>query len=68
MTQLDSTVISALRTVLDDVCSHLPLSSVSLRTDVACRILQCAHGGERTYDQLKEAGLQALKVAPSKWR
>jgi hypothetical protein len=62
MTQLDSTVISALRTVLDDVCSHLPLSSVSLRTEVASRILQCAHGGEQTYDELREAGLQALRA------
>jgi hypothetical protein len=68
MTQLDSTVISALRTVLDDVCSHLPLSSVSLRTDIASRILQCAHGGEQTYDELREAGLQALRAAPSQRR
>jgi hypothetical protein len=68
MTQLDSTVISAMRTVLDDVCSHLPLSSTSIRTDVASRILQCAHGGEQTYDELKQAGLRALKAAPVNWR
>jgi hypothetical protein len=66
MTQLDSTVISALRTVLDDVCRHLPPGSVSLRTDVASRILQCAHVGEQTYEELRQAGLQALRAAPGK--
>jgi hypothetical protein len=32
MTQLDSKTLSALRAVLDDVCGHLPLSSISART------------------------------------
>jgi hypothetical protein len=68
MTQLDSNIISALRTVLEDVCGHLPASSTAARTLVACRILECAHGGQQTYDDLKQAGLQALKGAPVMWR
>ena len=68
MTQLDIRTISALRTVLEDVCCDLPVSSTSARTFVASRILECARGGEQTYDALKDAGHQALKAAPTMWR
>jgi hypothetical protein len=68
MTQLDSKIISALRTVLDDVCGHLPLTSTSARTLVASRMLECAHSGGQTYDDLKEAGIEALRRAPTMWR
>lgn len=68
MTHLDSIVISALRNVLDDVCSHLPLSSITTRTEVASRILECARGGGHTYDELKTAAEAALNAAPTMWR
>jgi hypothetical protein len=60
MTQLDGKTISALRTVLNDVCSHLPASSIAARTFVASKILECAHRGEQTYDGLLEAGRRAV--------
>jgi hypothetical protein len=65
---LDSNIISALRTVLDDFCGHLPASSVTARTLVASTILEAARSGQQTYDDLKEAGLQTLKSAPTMWR
>jgi hypothetical protein len=68
MAQLDSQIIFALRTVLEDVCGHLPLGSTTARTLVASKILECAHGGQQTYDELKEAGQVALKAAPTMWR
>jgi hypothetical protein len=68
MTQLDSQIISALRTVLEDVCGHLPLNSTTARTYVASKILECAHCGQQTYDELKEAGQVALRTAPTRWR
>jgi len=68
MTQLDSKIISALQTVLNDVCSHLPANSTSARTLVASRILESAHSGQQTYEELREVGLQALKTAPTMWR
>ena len=68
MIQLDSQIISALRTVLEDVCGHLPLNSTTARTFVASKILECAQGGQQTYDELKEAGQVALKTAPTMWR
>jgi hypothetical protein len=68
MTHLDSNIISLLRAVLDDVCRHLPASSVMARTLVASTILEAARSGQQTYDHLKEAGLQALKSAPTMWQ
>jgi hypothetical protein len=68
MTQLDSKTLSALRAVLDDVCGHLPLSSISARTFVASSILERAQTGDQTFDELKQAGLEALRVAPTMWR
>jgi hypothetical protein len=68
MVHLDGNIISALRTVLDDICGHLPASSVTARTLVASTLLEAARSGQPTYDDLKEAGLQALKSAPTMWR
>jgi hypothetical protein len=68
MTQLDSKTLSALRTILDDVCSHLPLSAISARTLVASRILDRAQTGHQTFDELKQVGLEALRTAPTLWR
>jgi hypothetical protein len=63
MTQLDSSIISALRSVLDEVCGHLPVTYTAARALVASSILECAHEGEQTYDDLKQAGIEALKRA-----
>ena len=60
MTQLDANTISALRSVLDEVCSHLPPDSNSLRTLVASKILECARAGEQTYDDLRQAAFESL--------
>jgi hypothetical protein len=68
MKQLDSKTISALRTVLEDVCSHLPANSTTARTFATSQILECARRGEQTYDDLREAGREALKTAPTMWR
>ena len=60
MTPLDANTISALRSVFEEVCGHLPPDSNSLRALVASKILECAHAGEQTYDDLRQAGLDAL--------
>jgi hypothetical protein len=64
MAQLNGELVSLLRTILEDVCSHLPLSSTSARTLVASRSLECAHGCEQTYEDLSQAGLEALHALP----
>jgi urease gamma subunit len=68
MTQLDSKTISALRTILEDVCGHLPANSTTARTFVASQMLECARRGEQTYEELRKAGREALKTAPTMWR
>jgi hypothetical protein len=35
---------------------------------VASRILQRAKTGDQTFDELKQAGLEAPRVAPTMWR
>jgi hypothetical protein len=59
MNQFDPTTINAMRTVLDEVCSHVPAASVEARTYVASRILECASRGDRTYQGLLSAGRRA---------
>jgi len=68
MAQLDSRTVSALRIILDDVCGHLPLNSITARTFVASRILEHAKTGEQSFDELRQAGIEALRVVPSMWR
>jgi len=58
MQQFEPKLISAMRTVFDEVCSHIP--STSARTFVAARILECASSGEETYEGLLAAGRRAV--------
>jgi hypothetical protein len=48
----DSKTIAEMRTVLDEVCRHLPASTTETKTFVATRILECATRGEITHDAL----------------
>jgi hypothetical protein len=65
MNQFNSETVSTLRTVLNDVSSHLPVNLTTARTFVAVQILECARRGDQTYDGLREAGREALKSAPT---
>jgi hypothetical protein len=60
MQTFEPKLISAMRTVFDEVCSHIPSSSTSARTFVAARILECARSGEETYEGLLAAGRRAV--------
>jgi hypothetical protein len=60
MPAFDSQTISAMRTVLDEVCSHIPPNSTSARTFVASRLLEAASKGEATYECLLKAGRRAV--------
>ena len=60
MNKFDNKTIAAMRSVLDEVCSHIPRNASSARTFVAARILECASGGEQTYDSLLAAGRRAV--------
>jgi hypothetical protein len=60
MKQLDSKTISAMRMILEEVCSHLPANSTTARAFVASKILERAHHGEQTYDGLLDTARRAV--------
>ena len=60
MNQFGSETITKMRTVLEEVCSHIPQTQTSARTFVASQILECASSGEETYDGLLAAGRRAV--------
>ena len=52
--------VTTMRTALDAVCLHIPPNSTAVRVFVASRILECATGGEETYDGFLTAGRRAV--------
>ena len=60
MKKFDSDTVMAMRSVLEEVCSHIPSESTSARTFVASRILECANRGEQTHGSLLDAGRRAV--------
>jgi hypothetical protein len=58
--KFDSKTVAAMRSVLEEACSHIPPSASSARTFVASRILECASTGEETYDGLLAAARRAI--------
>jgi len=60
MNQFDQTTVAAMRAALEEVCRHIPEKSIGARTFVATRILESAHGGEKSIDGLLRAGRRAV--------
>ena len=60
MKKFDAATVVAMRSALQEVCSHLPAKSTAARTFVASRILECASKGNQTHDLLLDAGRCAV--------
>lgn len=60
MDEFDNKTIKAMRTVLEEVCRHIPADSGEAQSFVASRILECAKQGERTHNGLLAAGRRAV--------
>jgi hypothetical protein len=60
---LDIETVGLLRAVLDELCANVPPYDVSIRTDVACRLLAVAKLGELSIDDLRRAGKEVLSRA-----
>ena len=60
MSKFDADTVAAMRSALQEVCSHLPARSTAARTFVASRILECASKGNQTHDLLLDAGRRAV--------
>ena len=56
-----------LRAILDEVCGQIDQYQIATRTHVAARILAAAER-DATADHIREAGMNALKSAPTMWR
>jgi hypothetical protein len=64
----DAETAALLRAVLDDLCSHVPASDGGTRTNVASRLLATIQQGKASIDELKHAGMLALRQSPTMWR
>jgi hypothetical protein len=60
MNQYCSKTITTMRSVLEEVCSHMPASSTSARVFIASQLLKCASAGEESYEGLLAAGRRAV--------
>jgi hypothetical protein len=60
MNEFDSTAVTTMRNVLEEVCVHIPRSSTSARAFIASQILKCASAGEQSYDRLLAAARRAV--------
>lgn len=64
----DAETAALLRAVLDDLCSNVPATDASTRTNVASRLLATVQQGKSSIAELKHAGMLALRQSPTMWR
>jgi hypothetical protein len=60
MNKYGITTVTTMRTVLEEVCIHIPRNSTSARAFIASQILKCASAGEESYDGLLAAARRAV--------
>ncbi|MBR1173957.1 hypothetical protein JQ617_08335 [Bradyrhizobium sp. KB893862 SZCCT0404] len=60
----DADTLALLRTILDEVCGQIDQYQTATRAHVAAQILAAA-GRDMTPDNIREAGMNALKSAPA---
>lgn len=64
----DAETAAMLRAVLDELCSHVPAADASTRTNVASHLLAIVQQGTPSLDDLRQAGMLALRQPPTMWR
>jgi hypothetical protein len=60
MNKFDTRTVELMRSVLEEVCSHIPAGATEARTFVAAKILECARRGNQGRDHLLETGRRAV--------
>jgi hypothetical protein len=63
-----SETTALLRAILEEVCHNVDRSQNATRAHVAAGILAAAGRGRITAEDVREAGREALKTAPTTWR
>jgi hypothetical protein len=64
----DVETTTLLRSVLNEVCTDVGQYESGVRAHVASALLAAATFGPPTGEQLRQAGLDAVKAAPTMWR
>jgi hypothetical protein len=64
----NSETAAILRTVLDEVCAQVPSFDVTIRTNVASRLLEAVEQGRCSLADLRAIGKEALHQTPTMWR
>jgi hypothetical protein len=60
---LDPKTVFVLRSIHSEVCESVAADAVTIRTHVASRLLEAAHGGKKLKRELKSIGRAALLEA-----
>jgi hypothetical protein len=60
MNRFDPETVAAMRSVLEEVCSHIPSGSTETRSFVASKLVECASQGHQSHDLLLNAGRRAV--------
>ena len=64
----DPETVALLRAVLDELCASVSPFDLATRTNVASRPLETVKHGSSSLDDLKRAGIEALRPPPTMWR
>jgi hypothetical protein len=66
---LDPETVALLRAILDELCASTSPSDMSIRANIASKLLEAARqGGDTSIGNLEAAGKEALLQAPTMWR
>ena len=64
----DAETAAVLRAVLDEVCADISPFDTVTRTNVASSLLEKTRQTQSSLDDLRQAGLNALRRPPTMWR
>jgi len=60
MNKFDPKTTAAMRSVFEEVCSHIPVNSTEARSFIATKIVECASKGQQSPELLLDAGRRAV--------
>jgi|1185.fasta_scaffold778516_2 hypothetical protein len=60
MNKFDCKTTAAMRSVFEEVCSHIPANSTEARSFIAIKIIECASNGKQSHELLLDAARRAV--------
>jgi hypothetical protein len=68
MSMVEAGLTALLSSLLEEVCADIPQAETATRQRVASKIFEAAQKGQCSIEDLRRAGRDALKSAPTMWR